>query len=428
MAGTGIAGRARSARASVPLQMLMELDPAFGSLALWLNHADADGPGPEGAGAPAWTDGRTVFYGPGFAALAPREKVGIAAHQILHVALRHAPRGRRMRRRFGEDFDPLVWNIATDALVNETLLLGGLALPKPCVLLSELLKTALGEDASPEEAIGAWDVEKLYVRLLRPGRGEGGPSRARRYGAARAFRPDLSVEALRGGDGEDDGEGEDAEWAQRLAAARAGARRGVLSRTIADMPMVRTPWEVILRGRIARAIAERPRPSHSRPARRWIGMDADARRRGAPLPGFELGAARRPDRPRIAVAVDVSTSIPESTLRRFAAEIASVGRRTGAEVVAIVFDDGVLSETRLDGPNWEREVSALVFGRGGGTSFVEAIDRIAASGAAIGVVLTDLDGPFGPPPRRPPILWAIPDTAPPDGCDPPFGQVLSLAR
>jgi predicted metal-dependent peptidase len=422
----GIPPRDRSRRAALPLQALMEADPAFGALALWMRHADA---GPEsGVEAPAWTDGRTIHYGPAFDALTPREKIGVVCHQIMHVAFRHMPRARRLRRRLGEEFDPLLWNLATDAIVNETLTLARITLPQPCALLSELLASALGEAAPPEEAVGRWDAETLYLRLTRSPEKESGVRRARAYAAAKDFRPDLDAEAMRLGDDADDGEGQDGEWAQRIAMAAAGSRRGVLGRRIADLPQVRTPWEKVLRTKVARAVVDAPRPTMSRPARRWIAMDARARAEGAEAPGFEPGTLRRTDRPLIAVGVDVSTSIPEALLRRFAAEIAAIGRRTGAEVHVLVFDEAVLSETRMSGARWEVEAAALSFGRGGGTSFVEVVDRIAALGASIGVVLTDLVGPFGPAPRRTPIVWAIPDAAPPPGCAPPFGDVLSLAR
>jgi hypothetical protein len=60
--------------------------------------------------------------------------------------------------------------------------------------------------------------------------------------------------------------------------------------------------------------------------------------------------------------------------------------------------------------------------RAGGTSFVDVLARADALDPSAIVLLTDLDGPIGPAPRRP-VIWAccrIPRTAP------PFGQILDL--
>ena len=44
-----------------------------------------------------------------------------------------------MRLRLGDRFQPPLYALAADAIVNETLLLAGHVLPRPCVLLSALL-------------------------------------------------------------------------------------------------------------------------------------------------------------------------------------------------------------------------------------------------------------------------------------------------
>jgi len=61
--------------------------------------------------------------------------------------------------------------------------------------------------------------------------------------------------------------------------------------------------------------------------------------------------------------------------------------------------------------------------RGGGTSFVDLLAQAARVRPSIAVILTDLDGPFGPKPPFP-VIWAIPQT---DTPRPPFGKVLSMA-
>ncbi len=243
-----------STRATRALRRLGEMDPALGALALWCGHRD----GSDGVAA-AWTDGATIWYMPAFAALPLHEQVGLAAHQILHVAFRHAPRAGAMWRRFGAAFDEDLFNLAADALINETLQLAGYAQPRPCVGLVELLAEAFGETVAPEAAIGRHDAEGLYLKLVaRPAGGNGRPSgtedgnaagaaadRARAYALRRRFARDVASERS-------DPEAarretaEEAEWRQRVARAfeagrRAGTGLGAIGWRLADLPRPARP-------------------------------------------------------------------------------------------------------------------------------------------------------------------------------------------
>jgi hypothetical protein len=427
-----------SARASAALRRLAEDDPALGALSLWCAHRDAEG---EADGPPAWTDGATIFYGPGFAALAPHEQAGCAAHQILHVAFRHAARSRAMTLRLGPGLAPRLFNIAADSILNETLTQAGHALPRPAVLLTPLLAEVLGERTPAP--LARWDAETLALALATRGQGKGGEgagpqgrSRAQKAEAHahdQGFRSDLRP----GGQGREApvpdpaAEGETAaEWQGRivraLAAGRAAGRGiGALDMVLADIPRSELPWEVVLRGLVTRAVQRRPAPSFQRPTRRWIAGEADARAAGRPVPAFEPGLAPMAGAPRLAVAVDCSTSIDDARLALFAGQIAGIGRRTGAEVHVLPFDTEVQAVRRMQGRAWEDEIRALPFRRGGGTDFAPALAAAAALRPAAIVVLTDLDGPTGPAPGRVPVIWAVPGEPP---RPPGFGRVVSLAR
>jgi predicted metal-dependent peptidase len=128
------------------------------------------------------------------------------------------------------------------------------------------------------------------------------------------------------------------------------------------------------------------------------------------------------------VGIDASGSVDDNLLAQFASEAASMGRRTGAEVWVVVFDTGIMSVTKMEGLNWDSEITQVPFARGGGTSFVDVIAKGVELNASIIVVLTDLFGPHGPEPKGIPVVWATPDDKVPAGFEPPFGKVLSLAR
>jgi len=431
-----------STRASTALQKLAERDPGFASLSIWINHRDSDQDI-----APAWTDQKTIFYGADFEKFTLDEKIAVCAHEIWHVAFRHITRGHKLYGRIGKNFHPMLWNIAIDGIINDALSLGGYRLPGNHISLKELLKQYDGVDVDMRDAIGEWDAEKLYMHLLEKikqqsegdgdaeGDGQGGGG----GGAGDLQDPGQDIAAKKGFNGDLDyskvsesGEGGDSagdqEWATRLARAQlAGNGKGALGHIIADIPVTRTPWETVLRTKVTRAVTFDPKINWSRPNRSWLGQEADARRRGAPTPIYQAGMQQRSDKPTIFVGVDVSGSVDDAMLNRFASEIVGIGQRTGAQIVVCVFDHGIHSVTTLRGADWKGEITKIEFARGGGTSFIEPIAEAVKAKASIAVILTDLYGPFPEAPRGIPVIWATLDdekSAP----KPPFGALLSLAR
>ena len=68
-------------------------------------------------------------------------------------------------------------------------------------------------------------------------------------------------------------------------------------------------------------------------------------------------------------------------------------------------------------------LAEIRFEGGGGTDFGPLLEEAARHDPDATIVLTDLDGPASPPPRKP-VLWAVP----PAFADAvaPFGRVLVL--
>lgn len=414
----GHSERARRALAHLP-----ESDPALAALALWCRHRD-------GPGASTATQDQTILYGASFPTLPLPEQIGLAGHHILHVALRHGPRATEMRGRHGARFDPTLYALAADALVNETLLRAGHALPRPCVRLTELLAETVPDGAGAgDDALGRWDADRLYVALTETRAGQGGEATAaeaaRSYARRRGFEGDLLPAPT-----EAPGREAAADWQGRLAQAvatgqQAGRGIGRFAALLADMPLSQVPWEVRLRGLLARAVDDRPRRSHRRPARQWLARDAMARGQGALQPVYEPGLERQNRRARIAVGYDTSGSIGEATFARFAAEVVGLARRTGAEVHLLAFDEEVHEARQLAPGATLDPPAASPKRRGGGTSFVDVIAEAGRREVSALVVLTDLDGRFPSPPRRLPVIWAVPGAAP---SPPPFGMVLDIGR
>ena len=400
-----------SARASPALTALAEADPALAALALWCDHRDGDA---------TRTQGTTITYGPDFTTLLPHEQQGLAAHHVLHVALRHSARLGELAARHGEGFRADLYNLAADALVNTVLERADHALPRPAVTLAGLATAGLPQDADPT----GWDVERLYFALLpRPGEGNDRAERISAYAQRQGFAPD--IDPVTGAVAED--AEETARWRQHLArAAEAGraAGRGIGAGLLrlTDLPDPQTPWPVILRRLLARAVLQQHRPDARRPARRWIAAGAEAARRGTPQPGFQPGFAVQTDTPRIVVALDASGSIDDARLALFWAEVTGIARRLSVELHLAVFDDGVRYTTHI--PPHEMRLPLPDLPRGGGTAFVPVIAHATALSASALVILTDLDGDAGPAPRLP-VIWAVPDAR---GQTAPFGRLIDLSR
>ncbi len=445
--------RHRGTRAIV---RMVEYAPSTGGLALWVRHQDL----PAGSrGALIATDGETIYYSAAFERLAVAEQAGLVAHEVLHIALRHAQRLDALQALIG-DVDLQLYNICADAIVNSALgHLGWLKLPDSAVHLDRLLAIALSVNQSVEKSLLEWDLEKLYRAIddRRVG-ARGGSNQQSRHqpgGGAGAShsgrgRPDAepSAENPREGSREDGPRaqrvrslgaaseidllpGKEARaapeqtaennraWSERLLRAHAGDGAHSMLRTLlADLPRSQTPWEQVLRVRLAHALAPRPGLSWSRPARSYIANQGrmGANRRMPWTPGTTASTAV----PQLVVIVDVSGSINDALVARFTREIEAIARRLEAGLVLIVGDDQVRRVEQF-APGTVRLGGA--FSGGGGTDFTPLLLEADSYRPDIAVVLTDLEGPANFRPRWP-VLWAVPES--PSMPRLPFGRLLPL--
>ena len=426
-------------RGSRALQRMVEFAPATGGLALWCGHQDRpdEAAGARAAAPPLTTDGRTLFYGARFAPLPLPEQIGLVAHAVLHIALRHPQRFAELEQVRG-DVDLRLWNICADAIVDSALgHLGWLRLPSGSIPLERLLASVLGLDRTAEAALLEWDVERLYRAIddRRPsdadGRRRDGNDAARadarddgpRSARVRALGREAHADLQSGPRLEEvpDAEAEEARgWTERLLRAHAADGAHSMLRTlVADLPRPRTPWEAMLRTQLARGLSLRPSLSWSRPSRSYLANQGRAgpNRRMPWEPG--LGATKRV--PRLALIVDVSGSIDADLLARFAREITSITRRLEAGLVLVVGDDRVRRVEHFE-PG-RSTLHGLAFEGGGATDFAPLLEEADRHRPDIGVVLTDLDGPAGRRPRWP-VIWAVPPGPVPLVA--PFGRVLRL--
>jgi predicted metal-dependent peptidase len=446
-------------RGTRAIQRMVEFAPSTGGLALWVKHQDVGDSVKSDAAALVATDGNTLFYAAGFVVLPIAEQVGMVAHEVLHIALRHTQRFLDLQQLLG-DVDLKLFNTCADAIVNSTLgHLSWLKLPASAVFLDTLLSSALSLNEGVEKSLLEWDVERLYRAIddRRPWqqggrrqsqRQQSGEAEANRSGSnrsesrnamddvrqatsredgqrsarVRALGARTSADLLPGPDtqGLPEEEAEQArEWSERILRGHAGdGAHSMLRALIADLPQTRTPWEQVLRTQLARSLSPRPAVSWSRPTRSYI---ANQGRSGSHRLPFEPGFSPTKSVPRLAVIVDVSGSIEDELMERFAREIEAITRRLEAGLVLIIGDNQVQKVTRCaPGRSDLREIE---FNGGGGTDFTPLLEEADRHRPDIAVVLTDLDGPARFRPRWP-VIWAVPEAH--QLAVQPFGRKLTL--
>jgi len=445
-------------RGTRAVQRMVEFAPATGGLALWVRHVDLA----EDAKVPAAiaTDGNSLYYRPDFSNLPLGEQTGWVAHEVLHIALRHPQRLLDLRRLLG-DVDQRLFNICADAIVNSTLShLTWLTLPSSAVYLDSLLAIALSEKQSVEKALLDWDVEKLYRAIddrrfgarwgwdkNRHERGAGAgaagggtgrpedhesPDETQRLGSledgpraarARAMGGQVAADLVPGLDHSGVPESDAAEaraWSERLLRAHAADGAHSMLRTlITDLPCTHIPWEQVLRVQLARGLSRKPGISWSRPLRSYIANQGRAgpHRR---LP-WTPGSSSQTPAPHLVVIVDVSGSIEESLLEKFAREIQAITRRQESRLVLIIGDDQVRRVAEF-APG-KIDLQGIDFAGGGGTDFTPLLEEADKHRPDVVVVLTDLDGPARFRPRWP-VIWAVPEAR--ASAVHPFGRKLTL--
>jgi predicted metal-dependent peptidase len=411
---------------------MVEFAPSTGGLALWVRHEDvvAGGAAVPGAGhaatpvaahAPIHTDGYTIRYEAAFEHLPLARQVGLVAHEVLHIALRHPQRYLELAERIGA-VDLGLFNLCADAIVNSTLShLSWLQLSPNAVHLEHLLALTMSRGEPVEKSLLEWDVERLYQALsVEPDKTKDGSraSRLRALGSAADadLRPspgDRCAPELEAGQAR--------EWSERIVRAHAGdGEFSMLRALVADLPRTRTPWEQVLRTLLARGLSPKRSVSWSRPTRSYIanqGRMGDHKR----LP-WEPGFSGNSPTPRLVVIVDVSGSIDDALMQRFAREIAAITRRLEASLVLVIGDDrvrhvGVFAPGRSD-------LSGIEFHGGGGTDFTPLLEEAARHAPDIALVLTDLQGPARSRPRFP-VIWAVPEAY--AAALQPFGRKLVLS-
>ena len=376
----------------------------------------------EGLGTVAVTDDMVLLIDPAVVGGKWPERVipGAFTHEVLHVALRHAKRGKPLADSLGVAFDAHTWNLACDFECNRIVRGIGLELPEGAVFAE---KYSLDPNILAEEA-----YHKLVKQNQQQQQQQGRQNQQQQGGAGQQGQQGQQGQPDKGtfaagkcggcagnpvaGERDHVGEGEGAGHLEREAVEQAVAeaiidaeakRPGsvpaeVLRDAQARVAASQTPWQQILSRHMRRA-TQRKRGNRdytfARPHRRQ-GTLAGAH--GPIMPStFEPVI-------EVAVVVDTSGSMGEAEIALALTEIDGLIRASGASALVLSCD----AQVHARGKVARAADAARLLKGGGGTDFRPAFKALERDRPALTVVVTD---GYGPAPSHAPTwtdtVWCL---------------------
>jgi predicted metal-dependent peptidase len=368
----------------------------------------------------AATDGRSLFYNPEWiVSLTHKKLVGLLAHEVMHIALKHT-----LRR---EGRNPRDWNIACDHAINNDLLSAGYELP---------------DDGFADSQFRGWSAEEIFPHVQRPegdkpptgcggfplpkNRKEDGKGAAPGDAGDTDSGEDDSSNSAPGGDGDEerlpaggvldspDPVGDEAQIdvaiiEAGMCAKAAGNLPAHLGALVKSLTRAKVNFVDLLSEFLIKNTADDY--SFSRPNRRYLQA-------GVYLPTLKSEGA-----PEIAFFIDNSGSINTDQLSLAVNALDDCIQQVQPERVhAMACDTEV---------NWRKtfergERIKVDVEHGGGTDFNPPFDTLEAEGIEPACALYFTDGCGRYPEREPPypVLWMM-------TCDhhptPPWGQVIRVS-
>jgi len=173
-------------------------------------------------------------------------------------------------------------------------------------------------------------------------------------------------------------------------------------------------WQAILRSFLTSRLRPEKELDYSRPSRRNLAGVHKI---------FQPNRVKKRGIKTLVVCLDTSGSCWCSPIiSKFVSNIDIIHKNTCSELILIVFDDGVHEVIKI---NSNQKLSEMINNKeievtgGGGTSFVEPIEKALEYNPDVIAVFTDCYGPFGNQPKVP-VLWAT------IGCEAPWGKNIII--
>ena len=303
--------------------------------------------------------GRTIYINPNaWSGLSRGEKLGVIAHEVLHLAFRHAYRIEKA------GYDPQIYNVAADACVNHILGVNGFDLPRGSIALttiSDIVDMSVDQLAK----LTADSIYKLIEGKVKKikipiefGEGEGGVS-----GVGKDLRPDLGGDEEKAGE-EGEGGGK-VDWGEywREAVSRAVVVAKQAGKIPAGMERVfdilkpKVDWRIALREALMFGF------------RKIISSYRRISRKCPDLPGH-----RRMGVGRGWIMIDCSGSIGREELSQFASEVYAISKKFSSELIILPWDVEVYEAQKVKSPS---DITRVKLKGGGGTCILNAAEKVA---------------------------------------------------
>lgn len=325
------------------------------------------------------TDGTRLLVNPEYCStVGIAELTGVLAHEAIHVA------GRHPFRRGGRE--AMLWNIACDAVVNDSVQSSNLKLPEGCV---PAVKDETPEHLyqKPPKSLKNF-AGKLFDSLFEPRNPDGSKMSKAQQAAA---------------------EQECKQWVEAAASAakRAGQLDAGLERFVKRELRSVVHWKEVL----ARFVTEKRVSDYTwqRPNKRYTAFDVY-------LPKLEAQ-----DIPSVAIACDTSGSISPKMIEEVVAEVVGIlemmSEGTPVEIPVLWFDHSVY-------PQIVSDADELKVQGGGGTAYAPVMAWMSEHGGDYKGLVVVTDGycaDFGAAPACD-VLWVLTNEHAED-FRPPYGEV-----
>lgn len=395
--------------------------PFFGVLLLHL--PCVPGPTPFGT---AHVDGEKMVYNPEWVRQwDDDERMGLVAHEILHMALGHVYSWRRGRRKVEK------WLIATDYVVNLLVTSAGLKIPKGGLLDTQFAGMSVEKvyDLLPDEP-----KAKAMDWIIEVGSTKKGDDKS--SGGSKDDKDGKDKDKGGGNKGKidsgppqltpEEAQALEQKWKGLLVQAATVARqRGKLPSgmewIVKDVVEPKIPWTQVLENFVNEVLKDDY--DMMRPDRRYLSgltMITDSgvdQSKMVHLPDLYSEGCE------VAVAIDTSGSISEANLRDFLSETVAILRSRTVSRVRVLTCDAAVHQDEVVGPmdDLPAKLGGKLLGRGG-TSFKPVFKRLEdeKTKPACLIYLTDLYGDFPEEPPSYPVLWVTVSR----DVEPPFGWAV----
>jgi predicted metal-dependent peptidase len=307
----------------------------------------------------------------------------VIAHELMHLLmLHHDRRGHR---------DPLRWNIATDLIINRTLKnvanqagAGSFTMPSVGIIADEDQAEMTAEQLYSELPEPSAQQKAQHSQGTMPVGAGCGPQPGDQPGDGDTEQDKLTEDQLK------------RQWREcaaqsQLSGRQAGTQEGNMLADLLDVPPPKVRWSEVLRGALYRAIAEAGRDD--------VSWSRRSRRSGTEiiLPG---GITYRC---KASVVIDSSGSMSDEDLARCVAETTAIVNNCRVPVFLVVHDHAVQEACWIRPgarTTVHNNIKKRMKGRGG-TSFVEAYDRVEKEPGKFNVMVHLTDGEVYEWPNRP---------------------------